>query len=102
MARNIKTFQTGFLINLLGLAVVIPGLLLIGTVLFSYFHYHPEDMAPVVIISLDEAASSEARKIGAHFEDTRASVNNPGEMLPVSVIEQHYRDTCMPMSSSWG
>jgi Na+/proline symporter len=47
-AKDVRTSQAGFRINLLGMMIVIPGLLLIGAGLFSYFEHHPEDLAPVL------------------------------------------------------
>ena len=57
-ARDMRTSQSGFLINLLGMLVVIPGLLIIGMGLFSYFHHHPEKLTPVLlekVASVDES-----------------------------------------------
>ncbi|MBM82901.1 MAG: hypothetical protein CMJ78_20250 [Planctomycetaceae bacterium] len=57
-AKDVKTSQVGFLINLIGMGVVLPGLLAIGMGLFSYFHHHPEDLAPVLI---DKIVAGEAK-----------------------------------------
>lgn len=48
-ARDEKTSQQGFLINMLGLSFIVPSLLCIGAGLFAYFHHHPEDLVPVLI-----------------------------------------------------
>jgi solute:Na+ symporter, SSS family len=47
-ARDERTSQIGFGINLLGLWIVIPGLLAIGVGLFAYFEHHPEEMLPIL------------------------------------------------------
>ena len=47
-ARNERTSQIGFGINLLGMWVVIPGLLAIGVGLFAYFEHHPEELLPLL------------------------------------------------------
>ena len=48
-AKDEKTSQSGFLINMLGLSFIVPSLLCIGAGLFAYFHHHPEDLVPVLI-----------------------------------------------------
>lgn len=45
-ARDERTSQIGALINLIGMWVVIPGLLLIGVGLYAYFSQHPGQLAP--------------------------------------------------------
>ena len=48
-AKDEKTSQSGFLINMLGLSFIVPSLLCIGAGLFAYFDHHPEDLAPVLV-----------------------------------------------------
>ena len=59
-AKDMRTSQTGFLINLLGMLIVIPGLLAIGAGLFSYFHHHPGDLAPIAIEQVLDAGNEKA------------------------------------------
>lgn len=43
-ARSERTSQWGAVINLLGMWLVLPGLLLIGVVMFTWFSLHPEEL----------------------------------------------------------
>ncbi len=56
-AKDAKTSQIGFGINLTGMCLVIPGLLAIGMGLFSYFADHPAAMTDVVLDELEAKAS---------------------------------------------
>lgn len=62
-ARDMKTSQTGFLINLLGMMIVIPGLLVIGMGLFSYFHNNPTALTPIIAQKLELADTDAAIKL---------------------------------------
>jgi Na+/proline symporter len=62
-ARDVKTSQSGFLINMLGLSVIVPGLLCIGAGLFAYFDHHPETLVPVFVENLQASDSKDAEKI---------------------------------------
>ena len=84
-AKDAKTSQAGFGINLLGMAVVLPGLLLIGTGLFSYFHQQPAELVPVLLDELHDPQKPESleqaqffEQMGTEFGDRRA----PGTELP--------------------
>ena len=59
-ARDVKTSQKGFLINMLGLSVIVPGLLCIGAGLFAYFDHHPETLVPVFVEKFQEAKAKDA------------------------------------------
>ncbi|MDA0284124.1 MAG: hypothetical protein O3B86_12305, partial [Planctomycetota bacterium] len=48
-AKDEKTSQSGFLINMLGLSFIVPSLLCIGVGLFSHFEGHPEELVPVLV-----------------------------------------------------
>ena len=48
-AKDEKTSQSGFLINMLGLSFIVPSLLCIGAGLFAYFEHHPDDLVPVLV-----------------------------------------------------
>jgi Na+/proline symporter len=61
-ARDVKTSQRGFLINMLGLSVIVPGLLCIGAGLFAYFDHHPETLVPVFVEKLQEAKAKDVPK----------------------------------------
>ena len=67
-ARNARASQSGFLITLLGLLVVIPGLLMIGMGLFSYFQQAPQDLAPVLAEHLETATADEAIALRQRIE----------------------------------
>lgn len=66
-AKDMRTSQTGFLINLSGMLIVIPGLLAIGAGLFSYFHHHPGDLAPIAIEQVVDASNERAAPIRARL-----------------------------------
>lgn len=83
-AKDAKTSQTGFGINLLGMAVVLPGLLLIGTGLFSFFHQNPGELVPVLLKEYkapsNEASAQQAQffeQMGTEFGDRRPSGTPP-------------------------
>ena len=61
-ARDVKTSQKGFLINMLGLSVIVPGLLCIGAGLFAYFDHHPETLVPVFVEKFQEAKAKDVPK----------------------------------------
>ena len=84
-ARDMKTSQTGFLINLLGSTIVIPGLLIIGMGLYSFFHHHPDAMSRVAVESIESADGADASAI----RDRILSAHH-GEM-PLD-LRQHYRE----------
>ncbi|MFP6765881.1 MAG: hypothetical protein VB858_19780 [Planctomycetaceae bacterium] len=62
-AKNAKTSQIGFGINLAGMFLVIPGLLAIGMGLFSYFTHNPSAMADVVLDELAATASPQTAAV---------------------------------------
>lgn len=47
-ADSERTAQTGAWINLLGMWIVVPGLLMIGIGLYGYFDKHPQELAPIL------------------------------------------------------
>jgi Na+/proline symporter len=61
-AKNEKTSQQGFLINMLGLSFIVPSLLCIGAGLFAYFDHHPEDLVPVFAEKFQEAKAKDDPK----------------------------------------
>lgn len=79
-AKDMRTSQTGFLINLLGMLIVIPGLLAIGAGLFSYFHHHPGDLAPIAIEQIIDPRNDKAASI-------RERLSQSGEAAPSSERE---------------
>ena len=66
-AKDEKTSQSGFLINMLGLSFIVPSLLCIGAGLFAYFDHHPEDLEDVyaqsMIKTFSETAGEETSKL---------------------------------------
>tara|TARA_R110002049_G_scaffold27321_2_gene94167 strand:+ start:338720 stop:340378 length:1659 start_codon:yes stop_codon:yes gene_type:complete len=81
-ARDVKTSQSGFFINLLGATVVIPGLLIIGMGLFSFFHHYPDALSQVAVDHLQVSSDQEAIEIRERFAD--------GAGATESAMLQHY------------
>jgi len=67
-ARDVKTSQKGFVINILGLSVIVPGLLCIGAGLFAYFDHHPEDLEEAYVQGLVEWAVDHKKEQNPDFE----------------------------------
>ena len=86
-ARDAKTSQVGFFINLLGMMVVIPGLLIIGMGLFSYFHHNPAELTPVIAKKIELAESDTALELKNQFTQL-GKASTP----LADVIAQHYRE----------
>lgn len=61
-AKDEKTSQSGFLINMLGLSFIVPSLLCIGAGLFAYFDHHPETLVPVFVDKFQESKSKDDPK----------------------------------------
>lgn len=61
-AKDAHTSQVGFGINLLGMLVVLPGLLLIGTGLFSFFQQQPHELVPVLVQELQDPLNDAAQE----------------------------------------
>ena len=76
-ARNMRTSQTGFLINLLGMMIVIPGLLIIGMGLFSFFHHNPASLTPVLI---DKVVNIETEDENVIAIKEKLAANAPAEL----------------------
>ena len=58
-AKDMRTSQSGFLINLIGMLIVIPGLLAMGMGLYAYFHNNPDQMAPRIVERLEANLSAD-------------------------------------------
>lgn len=52
-ARSEKTSQIGFMINIIGMWTVVPGLLAVGVGLYSHYHQFPEEMVSVLATELN-------------------------------------------------
>lgn len=52
-ARSEKTSQIGFMINIIGMWTVVPGLLAIGVGLYTHYHQFPEEMVSVLATELN-------------------------------------------------
>ena len=68
-ANSEKTAQTGAWLNLLGMWIVIPGLLLIGIGLYGHFDQHPQELAPVldahkIAVTGDHSVADQVRSNG--------------------------------------
>jgi Na+/proline symporter len=61
-AKDEKTSQSGFLINMLGLSFIVPSLLCIGAGLFAYFDHHPETLVPVFVEKFQESKAKDDPK----------------------------------------
>ena len=61
-AKNEKTSQIGFGINIAGMFLVIPGLLAIGAGLYSFFTHNPDGMSKIVIATLSPKAGATAEE----------------------------------------
>lgn len=77
-AKDAKTSQSGFGINLLGMVVVLPGLLLIGTGLFSFFAQQPQQLVPVLLNELHDPAGDAAQEQAQFFEQLGVESDGPG------------------------
>ena len=84
-ARDMKTSQIGFMINLLGSTIVIPGLLIIGMGLYSFFYHHPDAMSRVAIEAIVSSEGSEAAEIRQRMRSVIGDVSAPK-------LQQHYLD----------
>ncbi|MBP89921.1 MAG: hypothetical protein CMJ64_24975 [Planctomycetaceae bacterium] len=106
-ARDTRTSQMGFLINLIGMLIVIPGLLAIGAGLFSYFHHHPGDLAPVAIEQIVDPNNTKADTIRSRLAESEATAptselalqeyygRNP-DQLHADVVTLGLNDQAMP------
>ncbi|MGZ0169465.1 MAG: sodium:solute symporter family transporter [Planctomycetales bacterium] len=100
-AKDEKTSQQGFLINMLGLSFIVPSLLCIGAGLFAYFEHHPEDLVPVFAEKLQELDTNDARQILAPIAGTQVAMSEdpvtPGfegpELLFTDVAQLRYSGT---------
>jgi len=52
-ARSERTSQIGFMINVIGMWTVVPGLLAIGIGLYAHYHQFPEEMVSVLATELN-------------------------------------------------
>lgn len=52
-AKSERTSQIGFMINIIGMWTVVPGLLAIGIGLYSHYHQFPEEMVSVLATELN-------------------------------------------------
>ena len=89
-AKDEKTSQSGFLINMLGLSFIVPSLLCIGAGLFAYFDHHPEDLAPVIA---ERQMAGELESPAVHFPSIVS--NSPDGISDEdqhSLIIKHYAD----------
>jgi len=82
-ARSEKTAQTGAWINLLGMWLVVPGLLLTGVGLYAHYSQHPDQLTPVI-----QRHNSE--------NPDKPVVLEPGARLDAAVREANLTDRAMP------
>lgn len=62
-AKDAKTSQVGFGINIAGMFLVIPGLLAIGMGLYSFFAHNPDGMSEVALSGLSPKPNATAEEI---------------------------------------
>ncbi|MEZ6090132.1 MAG: hypothetical protein R3C05_19315 [Pirellulaceae bacterium] len=72
-AKSERTSQIGYVINLLGMWLVIPGLLLIGVGLFAYYDKHPAELLPLL-----EGAGSSVGELPEPSGDMHSAIVNAG------------------------
>lgn len=96
-AKDVRTSQAGFLINLLGMLIVIPGLLAMGMGLFAYFQSHPEQMAPQVaqqvatnLAAEDEQPSRATLEIQDRLKQHRAVKSDTASMSEDELAIDYY------------
>lgn len=75
-AKDEKTSQSGFLINMLGLSFIVPSLLCIGAGLFAYFEHHPKDLIPVFVEKFQEAKAKDAPKAREQIADVQRRLDD--------------------------
>lgn len=97
-AKDVRTSQTGFLINLCGMLIVIPGLLAIGMGLFTYFEHHPEDLASVVTARVFDSVDDTAIAVADRINQSRPA----GQDFEAGAVQyyQKHPSNCMLMSLS--
>lgn len=89
-AKDAKTSQSGFGINLLGMAIVLPGLLLIGTGLFSYFHQQPAELVPVLLKELQDPQKEKSQAQAQIFKQQIAESGSQGPAdISSPIFERH-------------
>jgi len=89
-ARSERTSQLGFAINLLGMWLVIPALLMIGVGLYAHYRERPEQLVPVLAQHVDEN-SGELLEQAQHAELSQWMSRQPqGEV--VEHVERYYRE----------
>lgn len=75
-ARSERTSQIGFMINVIGMWTVVPGLLAVGMGLYAHYHQFPEEMVSVL-----------ATELNGELPDWRT--NTTGEEKGMSVPEYY-------------
>ena len=64
-AKSEQTSKTGFLINLVGIWIVVPSLLLIGVGLFGHFNNQPKELVPLLVDHVVADLASDSPTIDA-------------------------------------
>ena len=78
-ARNERTSQIGFMINIIGMWTVVPGLLAIGVGLYTHYHQFPEEMVSVL-----------ATELNGELPDWRTGADAEGKGLSVPDYYKSY------------
>ncbi|QDT41819.1 Sodium/glucose cotransporter [Gimesia alba] len=78
-ARSERTSQVGFMINVIGMWTVVPGLLAIGVGLYSHYHQFPEQMVSVL-----------ATELNGELPDWRADAAGAGKGMTVPQFYESY------------
>ena len=78
-AKDEKTSQSGFLINMLGLSFIVPSLLCIGAGLFAYFDHHPENLEEAFVQGMLKTSIEHSREQDPNFvisDEERSELDN--------------------------
>lgn len=96
-AKSMRTSQTGFLINLLGVMVVVPGLMVIGVGLFSHFHHHPDSLGTVLVDKLESVESS--GMMNKKAAEIRKRVFGDQPKISTDIAKAYYQDKAAELHS---
>jgi len=104
-ARDTRTSQTGFVIAQVASLIVMPGLLVIGMGLFSYFHHNPDMLSDVAIDEFSNATNTKVEVVRRRLAEAGAGSSNetiaeyykthPRE-LHADVVELGLNDQALP------
>ena len=104
-AKDVRTSQSGFILSQLAMLIVMPGLLMIGMGLFSYFHHNPDMLSDVAIDEFSNAENGKVAVVRARLAEAGAGssdasiaeyyATHPRE-LHADVVELGLNDQALP------